>query len=129
MLLLESKSEKEGRVDAKYKQEFLEAIENDLNTPEALAIVWKLSKNAGDDISYEDALATLLDFDRVLGLKLSENEYVVKNVTPEIQALLDEREKAREDRDFNKSDELREKLKTLGFEIKDTEKGQEISTI
>ncbi len=126
---LKSKSEKDGKIDSKYKQEFLEAIENDLNTPESIAVVWKLSKNAGDDVSYEDALATLLDFDKVLGLKLSENEYMVKNVSPEVQALLDERESARETKDFNKSDELRDKLKDLGFEVKDTENGQEISTI
>ena len=129
MLLLKSKSEKEGKVDSKYKQEFLEALENDLNTPEALAVVWKLSKNAGDDISYEDARATLLDFDKVLGLKLSENEYVVKNIPPEVQILLDEREAAREKKDFNKSDELREKIEKLGYSLKDTENGQEISAL
>jgi len=129
MILLENKSVGEGQVDSKYKQEFLEALENDLNTPEALAVVWKLAKNAGDDISYADARATLLDFDQVLGLKLNENEYAVKNVPHKVQILLDEREKARLDKNFVRADEIRGQIKKEGFEVKDTGSGQELEQI
>ncbi|MBX4199956.1 cysteine--tRNA ligase [Candidatus Parcubacteria bacterium] len=118
-----------GKVSEKYKQMFTEAIENDLNTPEALAVVWKMSRSAGDDISYADTRATLLDFDRVLGLKL--NEYVpeVKEIPKEVMILLDERAEARRSKDFKKSDEIRDKIRRLGFEVNDTHKGQEISRI
>ncbi|MDO8590171.1 MAG: cysteine--tRNA ligase [bacterium] len=57
-----------GVVDESYKQKFTEKLENDLNTPQALAVVWGLIKDK--DISPEDKLATILDFDKVLGLGL-----------------------------------------------------------
>ncbi len=124
MKMFKEKSEGEGKIDEKYKQEFTEALEKDVNTPEALAVVWKLAKNAGDDISYEDAYTTLLDFDRVLGLKLDENEFEVTEAPEEVQALLTEREAARQNKDFAKSDELRQKIKELGFDVRDTDGGQ-----
>ncbi|MBX4189327.1 cysteine--tRNA ligase [Candidatus Parcubacteria bacterium] len=129
MKMFKEKSAGAGKVNEKYKQEFVEALENDLNTPEALAVVWKLAKNAGDDIAYEDAYATLLDFDSVLGLRLDNNEYEILDVPEEVQKLLNARETARKEKDFEKSDELREKIKKLGFGVKDTETGQTLSKI
>ena len=128
MRLLESKAEGEGTVHPKYKQEFLEALQNDLNTPEALAIVWKLAKYAGDDISYSDALATLHDFDRVLGLRLGEKEAIIE-IPEEVESLIKERDLARLARNFSKADVLRETIKKLGYEVKDTDSGQEISKL
>lgn len=57
-----------GKVDENYKSKFIEKLENDLNTPQALAVVWGLVKDAS--ISPESKKATLLDFDLVLGLGL-----------------------------------------------------------
>lgn len=57
-----------GQVDQEYKQKFVEKIENDLNTPQALAVVWTMLKDKNLPPSIR--LATLLDFDRVLGLGL-----------------------------------------------------------
>jgi cysteinyl-tRNA synthetase len=57
-----------GAVDESYKAQFTDKLENDLNTPQALAVLWTLVKDK--DISPENKLATLLDFDRVLGLGL-----------------------------------------------------------
>ncbi len=57
-----------GKVDAGYKAQFIEKLENDLNTPQALAVLWTLVKDGG--VSPEDKYATLLDFDKVLGLEL-----------------------------------------------------------
>jgi len=118
-----------GSVNETYKKKFISVLENDLNTPEAIAIVWNLAKNAGDDISFADAKATLLDFDKVLGLKLDENSFEVKDISSEVQTLLDERQTARDNKDFVKSDKLRDDIKTLGFEVKDTENGQTLSKI
>ncbi|MES2214167.1 MAG: cysteine--tRNA ligase [Patescibacteria group bacterium] len=120
---------KEGSVIKTYKQEFLEVIDNDLNTPEALAVVWKLAKHAGDDVSYADAYATLLDFDLVLGLNLSENEYEVTHVPRGVNDLLREREMARLAKNFSKADEIRAKIEAFGYSVKDTENGQELGRI
>lgn len=116
---------KKGKISESYAKEFASAIENDLNTPEALATVWKLVKN--DSVDPLDKRATLMNFDKVLGLKLEENEFEVKDIPAEIKKLLSERENARKNKDFNKSDELREKIKGLGYEVKDTEEGQILS--
>lgn len=57
-----------GQVDLAYQAKFREKMENDLNTPQALAVLWTLAKDK--DVLPEDKLATLLDFDKVLGLGL-----------------------------------------------------------
>ncbi|MDO8569661.1 MAG: cysteine--tRNA ligase [bacterium] len=108
-----------------YQNEFEEAIENDLNTPEALAIIWKLIKD--ENVSPAEKRTTLLDFDKVLGLNLENNEFEVKNIPKEVEQLLKDRESARADGDYSKSDQLREQIKTLGFLVEDTASGQKIS--
>lgn len=57
-----------GTVEEGYKQKFIDKLENDLNTPQALAIVWTLAKDK--EVPLENRIATILDFDRVLGLGL-----------------------------------------------------------
>lgn len=115
-----------GSINENYKREFKETLENDLNTPEALAVVWKLSKNAGDDISYADARATLLDFDRILGLSLAQNEFEIKHIPEDIQTLLQSRQRAREAKDWAKSDTLRSEIESKGYKVKDTDNEQTI---
>jgi cysteinyl-tRNA synthetase len=58
-----------GTINEAYKNKFTEKLENDLNTPQALAVLWGLVKDIS--ISPEDKLSTLLDFDKVLGLGLA----------------------------------------------------------
>ncbi len=57
-----------GNVDLAYKAKFMEKMENDLNTPQAIAILWTLVKDK--EVTPEDKLATILEFDKVLGLGL-----------------------------------------------------------
>ena len=110
-----------------YKKEFTSAIENDLNTPEALAVVWKLVKD--ESVSPAGKYATLLDFDKVLGLDLENNEFEIKDIPVEVQELLVERESARIAGNYQKADELRKKIKSLGFIVEDTATGQKISKL
>lgn len=90
---------------------FTKAINNDLNTAKALASAW------------EDK-DSLLAYDAVLGLKLDEKTTV--EIPPAVQELLDARKVARDSKDFAKSDELRDQIAQLGFEVKDTGEGQEV---
>ncbi|KKQ83098.1 MAG: Cysteine-tRNA ligase [Parcubacteria group bacterium GW2011_GWB1_38_8] len=57
-----------GKINKEYQGKFKEKLENDLNTPQALAVVWGLVKDS--EVSPEDKRITLLDFDQVLGLSL-----------------------------------------------------------
>ena len=66
--VVSSKEYEVGIIDEAYKAKFIEKLENDLNTAQALAVVWTLVKDK--EVSSENKLATLLDFDKVLGLGL-----------------------------------------------------------
>jgi len=103
------------RIDEKYKKEFDEAIENDLNTPEALAVVWKLVKD--ESVSPSDKHATLLEFDKVLGLDLEHNEF--SDVPQNILELGEKRQEAKNKKDFEEADKIRKEIEDLGFEIRD----------
>jgi len=116
-----------GVINELYINEFKEVLENDLNTPEALAVIWKLVKD--ESISPIDKRATLLDFDKVLGLNLEVNEFEVKNIPEDVQKLLIDREMARSAKNWSKADLLREEIKSKGFEVKDAEVGQILNKI
>lgn len=114
-----------GVIAESYKKEFSVALENDLNTPEAIAVVWKLVKD--ESIFPADKRATLLEFDKVLGLDLEHNEFEVTDVSEEVQKLLEDRKKARASGDFQRADDLRDQIKKLGFIVEDTTSGQKVS--
>ncbi|MFZ2523407.1 MAG: cysteine--tRNA ligase, partial [Minisyncoccia bacterium] len=99
--------------------DFQKFINDDLDTPRALALVWEVLKD--DAISDADKKATILDFDRALGLKLGETK--VFEIPDEVKELIAERDTARKNKDFTKSDELREKIESFGFEVKDSSDG------
>lgn len=105
-----------GVVDENYKTKFLNAINDDLNMPQALAVVWELVKD--ETILPENKKATMLEFDRVFGFGFAE---LKKEIIPdEINKLVKDREQARLSKDWAKSDELRGKIKEMGYEVSDT---------
>jgi cysteinyl-tRNA synthetase len=107
-----------GQISESYKTLFNEIINDDLNTAGGLAIVWELLKN--NDVSDADKKATILDFDRVLGLKLDESFEEVAQVIPDhIQKLIDERNAARANKDWSTADRIRDEIQALGFTIQD----------
>ena len=114
-----------GEVDKKYQQKFKDFVEDDLDTPKALVLLWDLLKD--DNITDANKKATVLDFDKVLGLGF---ENVKEDEIPtEIQKLVEEREEARMNKDFKKSDKLRDKIHSLGYEVEDSEDGYKINKI
>ena len=121
-------TEGRGAVNPEYQQKFLAFINDDLDTPRALALVWDLIKD--EKVSDEDKRATILDFDRVFGLnlgKLSEPAYF--KIPEEVARLAEERERARQNKDWTKADELRSEILKKGYEIKDIETGYQLSPI
>jgi cysteinyl-tRNA synthetase len=118
-----------GDISESYKTLFTDMVNDDLNTAGGLAIVWELIKNP--DVSDADKKATILDFDRVLGLKLDEVQTEDESVEiPEhVQKLLKEREIAREKQDWHTSDLIRNEIQALGFELKDTDEGQKVRRV
>jgi cysteinyl-tRNA synthetase len=114
--------EKKGKIDEKYKKEFTEALEDDLNTPLGLSVIWQMMKDM--NMKYEDKLSTILDFDLVLGLRLK--EYPSIN-DPEFEKEIDEkiieRNEARKNKDWKKADEIRFELQRKGVKIEDDNVG------
>ncbi|MFA5359686.1 MAG: cysteine--tRNA ligase [Patescibacteria group bacterium] len=113
----------EIKKDSNFKNDFLAAINDDLNMPKALAVVQELLKS---DVKNENKFGTILDFDAVLGLNI-ELMSMFDMTNPEIRKLLDERQIAREKKDFKESDRLRDKIEKLGCIVKDIKDGQNIS--
>ncbi|MEK7533632.1 MAG: cysteine--tRNA ligase [Patescibacteria group bacterium] len=113
--------EKLVKVDA-FREKFDEAMSNDLNTPQALAVVWELIKS---NIPSQDKYDLLLDFDEVLGLQLSEVEETSMDaaIPEEVRILVQKRETLRQAKQFIESDKVREEILLLGYEIKDTSAG------
>ena len=114
-----------GKVNMEYQAKFKEYISDDLDTPKALTLLWDLLKD--DTISNANKKATVLDFDKVLGLDFKN---LKEDKTPkEIKKIAEARTLARKNKDFKKSDDLRAQINSLGYEIKDTPDGVVISKI
>jgi len=124
--IIQSLGGESGKIDEDFKKSFSEKIADDFNTSQALAVLFEMLKS---DISSADKLATALDFDRVLGLKLKESIHKKIEIPAEVKKLVEKREIARKEKNWPKSDELRDKIKDFGYEVKDSPAGPEVYKI
>lgn len=122
---LNGKDKVETEIIEKFKEDFLNAINDDLNMPQAMSVVWNAIKYEKKSKEIADML---LDFDRVLGLEIDKLEQE-EELPKEILELVEKRKKAREEKDWKLSDNLRDEIIKLGYNIKDTKDGMEISKI
>jgi len=114
-----------GIINNEYKDKIIEAIDNNLDTPKAITILWDLVKDS--NVNNADKKATLLDLDNIFGFGLA---LIKDEVIPEdILKLVREREEVRLNKNWAKSDELRDQIKSLGYEVKDTEEGTKLSIL
>ncbi len=109
-----------GAPDAGYLEQFLDRINDDLNMPRALALTWDLVKS---DLPDPAKKATLLEFDRVFGLRLDEWQPVEAAVPDEILALAEKRQHARQEKCWAEADALRDQIRDAGYEVEDTPEG------
>lgn len=104
--------------------DFMEKINDDLDIPSALGLVWNAIKEKS--ISQE----TLFKFDKVLGLKIDEMVNKKAEPLPEaIIVLVSQRDKARADKMWTKSDDLRKELEQLGYKVEDTKDGTKVTKL
>ena len=116
----------------KYKEEFITAMEDDLNTADAISAIFEmvtaintgLRGGASKEFS-KNALAKLMELADVLGI-LQDAEEGEEDISDDIKALVQERQEARKAKDFAKADEIRDKLKEMGITLKDTPQGVQI---
>ena len=120
--------EEGGVVLPRYMADFQAAIDDDLNTASALGLAWSLLRD--NSVSPKEKRATLLEFDKVLGLGLSlVTERKHAPLPDEILTLIEARRLAREAKDWVEADRLRDMLREQGFDLKDTPSGQDITPL
>ena len=118
----------EEDVIKEYEEKFLSYINDDMNMPGAVSVVWEIARNTKKSAKFANLL---LKFDEVLGLDMKNAEkYLVKfkqndseELPAEIKKLVEERKNARAEKNWAKSDEIRDKIISLGYSIKDTKDG------
>ncbi len=116
-----------GEINIDFKNKFLDYLLDNFNTPKTLSLISEILKS---DLSNEDKLATLLDFDNIWALDFSK---IVDNyangifLSEDIKKLLINREEARKNKDFEQADKVRIKIEKLGYKIEDLPDGRSIA--
>jgi len=113
----------DGKINEKVLREFEKKMSDDLDTANALAVLWKLVR----DEKAEGKINTIKKIDEVLGLDLLRKENI--SAPPEIKKLVDEREKARKEKDWVKADKIRNGIKKKGYILEDSEGGVKVKKI
>ena len=108
---------------AEFEQNFMDAISDDLNMSKAISIVWEMVRS---DYPASAKKRSLLKFDDVLGLGLSEYKEEKVEVPDEVRKLIKEREKLRKTGNFGEADKVRDEIKEKGFIIEDLDRGIKI---
>ncbi len=124
---LAGKDEIQDKILEELEIKFNEAINDDLNMPLAMSVVWEVAKQ---EVKSPKIAKLLEKFDTVLGLKITEQISKKQEEIPqEILELVEQRKQARENKDWEKSDELRDKIQEKGYIVKDTKSGIEIQKL
>ena len=127
-----------GKIPIKYRTRILERLNDDLDTPGALALVWEMMKDP--DLDPVDMRAGIIEADRVLGLGLDNpderartmygvlfGERLSEDAVPrEVADLISRRKAARKSRRFEDADALRQEIEILGFTLEDAADGLRI---
>ena len=121
----ESKDKDNLKLIEKAEKEFLKCMDDDFDTPKALAVIFdfvkEVNKKGGSKKSYE----LMLEFDKIFNFLTTEK---VK-IAPDLKELVNERENARENNDYKKADKIRDDLRKKGFIVEDTKEGPRLKKI
>ncbi|OGZ03774.1 MAG: cysteine--tRNA ligase [Candidatus Lloydbacteria bacterium RIFCSPHIGHO2_01_FULL_41_20] len=110
-----------GAINKQFKKKFTASLQNDLNTPIALSIIWEVLDS---NLTKEDKKTTLLDFDKVLGLGLEKLTAI--KIPMEVLELAGKRERARSSKNWALADEIRQEMEGLDYTVSDTDIGPQI---
>jgi cysteinyl-tRNA synthetase len=112
----------DSKTNKKYLDEFEKAIEDDLDMPRAISILWKLLR----DKNARGKIKTIKKMDSVFGLNLFGKEKE-KEITKSDEELIEKRKKAKKEKDYKKADKIREELQKRGHSVEDNKKGFTVS--
>lgn len=131
LLHTQSKEVVEQEKINQYRTRFMEAVNDDLNMPLAMGVVWEVVRNSVKSKQYAELL---LEFDKVLGLDIIDSKKYLDeqekiDLPEEILKLVEQRKIARENKNWVESDRIRDELKEKGYVVKDTKDGMTIEHI
>ena len=114
-----------------YRQKFIDAVNDDLNMPLAMGIVWEVVRNQTKSKQFADLL---VEFDKVLGLDIENSKKYIDEqekieLPDEIIDLVNQRKESRENKNWAESDRIRDLLKEKGYIVKDTKDGMTIELL
>ncbi len=110
--------------EEEYKNMFTKVINNDIGTPQALALAWRVV--AAKDLGNSSKLSLLLDFDMVMGLDLDNYKF---KVPKKIRKLSEERDALRKKKKYKEADKMRGYIEKMGFSVEDSGKGLKIKPL
>ncbi len=120
---LQGTDDVEEKIIDEFENNFHKAINDDLNMPLAIGVVWDVVRQEKKSPKF----AKLLEkFDTVLGIKIDQKGTTKKELPQEVLSIIEQRKQAREQKDWAKSDELRDLLEGMGYVVKDTKDGMEV---
>ena len=109
--------EKNDKVES-FRNDFMEAVNDDLNTSKALSVLWEMLKS---NIPSGDKYDLAMSFDEVLGLGLKVAQVEkVSQVSQEVKKLMEKREKLRKEKRFDEADKIRKQIEKMGYTVNDT---------
>ena len=115
----------------KHKEKFIEVMDDDLNTADGIAAIFELVSEINLDVKdgasksfAEEALKRIRELTDVLGIFGGEDEE--EGLGDDIQALIDERQAARKEKNWARADEIRDQLAAMGITLKDTPQGVQV---
>lgn len=129
-VILELKSKTDSNKTQEYdrcKKEFQESIDDDLNIPQAISVLWEVLRDK--DLGSKEKLDLAYDFDNVFGLGIEGMKEEKISLPKEIEELVKAREEARKNKDYKLSDKIRDDLKSKGYSIKDTPEGPRLDEL
>ncbi|MBI2411417.1 MAG: cysteine--tRNA ligase [Candidatus Kerfeldbacteria bacterium] len=116
--------EEGGSVLEEFRVQFLAALNDDLNTPQALAVLWEMVKSSAEPA---DKKTTLLAMDELLGLSLFSKAEALRTHLAELggkmEVLIREREEARAEKNYERADALRAEILHMGIQVEDSAEG------
>jgi cysteinyl-tRNA synthetase len=110
-------------VNTKYLKNFRDAMDDDLNTPEALAVLWKLVR----DKDAKGKVETIKEIEKTFELDLLKEEKI--EIPNEVKKLIKEREEMRKKKNWEEADNLRRRIEKAGYSIDDTGEGTRVKKI